>query len=1000
MAFNEDSRVKIPALLHLYRLGYEYASLKDHEWNIETNIFPEIFSESLKRINPNVEDLDPDKVLEDISIKLDNEDLGEEFYKMLTSTSGTKLIDFKNFENNSFHICTELTCKNGDDEFRPDITILINGMPLAFIEVKKPNNRDGILAERERINIRFQNKKFRKFVNITQLLIFTNNMEYDDESSEPIQGAFYSTTSTNKAIFNYFREEKDIQATIELRDVDEEMENFVLSDNNLNVIKHSPEFNTNKSPNTPTNRLFTSMLSKQRIKMLLQYSIAYVHATDGIQKHIMRYPQLFATMAIEEKLEKGENHGIIWHTQGSGKTALAYYNVNYLTDYYQHKGIVPRFYFIVDRLDLLKQAKREFSARGLVVHTVNSKDELLNDFKIGKAISNLSGEKEITVVNIQKFKDDGDILHQKDYDINIQRIYFLDEVHRSYDPKGSFLANLFSSDRDAVIIGLTGTPLIGASKSSKQIFGDYIHKYYYNLSIRDGYTLKLIREGIETGYKIKLQEALKEIEILKGNVDKREVYSHKTFVNPMIDYILDDLQTSRIRLGDGTIGAMVVCDSSDQAKMLSELFDERMQNLPEDKRLKSALILHDVGSKEERDDQTEAFKDGDIDILFVFNMLLTGFDAKRLKKLFIARVIRKHNLLQTLTRVNRPYKNFKYGYVVDFADIRQEFEKTNQEYFHELQNELGDEMDKYSDLFKSQDEINSEISYIKEKLFEYDITNSEIFSQQISQIEDRKTVLEIKKALEGARDLYNIIRLQGDYDLLDKLDFKRLGELLNEVSRHLELLNLKENIEQNVENTNLLNAALEDVLFTFKKVSEDELIIADQLKSILKKTRETMGVNIDKNDPEFILLYDELKRLFKKKNLDEISQEEMTKNIGELNDIYNKIVTLNQKNERLKEKYKGDAKFVRIHKRIREKGTISDNASHLHEVLMKVKQDADEKVVKNMYILNNDGYFNKLMTQTVVNDFQKSSIELNPESAMFVSNTVTDQYLNEFNGYA
>ncbi len=91
-----------------------------------------------------------------------------------------------------------------------------------------------------------------------------------------------------------------------------------------------------------------------------------------------------------------------------------------------------------------------------------------------------------------------------------------------------------------------------------------------------------------------------------------------------------------------------------------------------------ALILHDIGSKEERKDWVEDFKTGKIDLLFVFNMLLTGFDAKRLKKLYLGRVIRKHNLLQALTRVNRPYKDFRYGYVVDFADISKEFEETNQ----------------------------------------------------------------------------------------------------------------------------------------------------------------------------------------------------------------------------------------------------------------------------------------------------------------------------------
>src|SRR3989338_3657697 len=177
--------------------------------------------------------------------------------------------------------------------------------------------------------------------------------------------------------------------------------------------------------------------------------------------------------------------------------------------------------------------------------------------------------------------------------------------------------------------------------------------------------------------------------------------------------------------------------------------------------LVGSLILHDVGNTDDRKQEIEDFKDGKIDILFVYNMILTGFDAKRLKKLYLGRIIKDHNLLQTLTRVNRPYKKFRYGFVVDFADIRKEFEATNRAYFEELQAELGDEMNTYSNLFKSKEEIEQEISDIKDKLFHYDLMNAKIFSQQISQIEDRKKVLEIKKALESARNLYNVIRLFG-----------------------------------------------------------------------------------------------------------------------------------------------------------------------------------------------------------------------------------------------
>jgi type I restriction enzyme R subunit len=1023
MAFNENTRVKIPAILHLCRLGYEYISLSKAKWNLDTNIFTDIFEESIKRINPEIEQSDIKKKLEDISLVLDNEDLGEAFYQMLIATSEIKLIDFKDFSNNSFHVVTELTYKNGDDEFRPDITLLVNGMPLAFVEVKKPNNQEGVLQERDRINVRFKNKKFRKFINISQVLVFSNNMEYDIESIEPIQGAFYASTSYSSANFNCFREEVKFDLTTLLKAEDNDLENLVLKDNNLPAIKHSPEFITNKEPNSPTNRILTSLFSKDRFAMILKYSIAYVNEERGLEKHIMRYPQLFATKAIEQKLEEGIKKGIIWHTQGSGKTALAYYNVKYLTDYFQQKNIVPKFYFIVDRIDLMNQAKREFTSRGLVVHTVNSKDELLRNFKTRQAIHNLSGKREITVVNIQKFKDDTDVLKANDYDISSQRIYFLDEVHRSYNPTGSFLANLFNSDRSAIIIGLTGTPLIGNDRTSRQIFGDYIHKYYYNASIADGYTLKLIREDIETTYKIQLQEALKEVEILKGDADKRTIYAHAKFAEPMLDYIVQDFIKSRIRFGDHSVGAMVVCDSAEQARKLFEIFISKynptqktfepvesymtaaepaveygMYKVDQSKNLVASLILHDIGSKDDRKDEVDDFKEGKIDILFVYNMLLTGFDAKRLKKLYIGRVIKNHNLLQTLTRVNRPYKKFRYGYVVDFADITKEFDATNKAYFDELKTDMGDEIQHYSNLFKSKEEIEEEIKNIKEKLFHYDLQNAEIFSQQITLIEDRKQVLEIKKALETAKNLYNLIRLEGHFDLLEKVDFKKLNDLYNEAARHLDILNLKASIENGVDTTNLLNIALENVVFMFRKISEEEMVIADQLKDTLRKTREALGGNFDQKDPQFVTLYDELKRLFDKKNLDEITQDDMRNNIGSLQKIYDKVTELNRKNNLLKAKYENDVKYARTHKRIVERGNISKRESEICETLMDIKKQVDEKVLINNQMLNNESYFDKLMIQTLIGSFVKTKIELDPDAAKYINGCLVKEYINEYQG--
>ena len=194
------------------------------------------------------------------------------------------------------------------------------------------------------------------------------------------------------------------------------------------MIRNNPEFQTNKDPNRPTNRICTSLLGKERLAFILRYALTYVSEADGLHKHIMRYPQLFATKAIERKLDEGIKKGIIWHTQGSGKTALTFYNVRFLTEHFQKRQIIPKFYFIVDRIDLLQQAQREFTARGLTVHTINSREAFTRDIKATQVIHNHSGKPEITVVNIQKFKDDPDVVSTRDYDVAIQRVYFLDEV--------------------------------------------------------------------------------------------------------------------------------------------------------------------------------------------------------------------------------------------------------------------------------------------------------------------------------------------------------------------------------------------------------------------------------------------------------------------------------------------------------------------------------------------------------------------------------------------
>jgi len=1007
VAFNENTRVKIPALLHLTRLGYEYVSLKNASWDAETNIFTHIFASSVQRINPS-EDVNPQVLLTELSDLLDYEDLGRAFYKRLMSETNIRLIDFEDFSNNSFHICTELTCKNGEDEFRPDITILINGMPLVFIEVKKPNNREGILAERTRINTRFQNKKFRRFIGATQFMIFSNNMEYDSDSTVPIQGAFYASVATKEANFNCFREESpDIFERI--LPIEESTEDFILRDNNLAVIKSQEEYITNKSPLKPTNRIISSLLSRERLQTILQYGLAYVTEKNGIEKHVMRYPQLFATLAIERKLNEGVRKGIIWHTQGSGKTALAYFNVAYLTDYFQKRTTVPKFYFIVDRLDLMTQARDEFENRGLRVNIANSKDEFIQNIIAPGALHNNDGTPEITVVNIQKFSEESRVVKQSDYDINVQRIYFIDEVHRSYNPYGSFLANLYESDPDAVIIGLTGTPLLNQKLkdangkplrfNSRDVFGDYIHKYFYSRSIEDGYTLRLIREGIETTYKARLKEILEQLEVALGSVKRGEVYAHHRFVEPLADYIIMDFQDSRIKLGDQTIGGMVVCDTSEQAKELFRIIGDQYPDI------KTSLILHDVDDKEIRRNNRDEFKLGNIDLLIVYNMLLTGFDAKRLKKLYLNRVVKDHNLLQTLTRVNRPYKDFRYGFVVDFADIRREFDKTNAAYFKEFEEEIGEEWQQYNTLFKTAEEIKAEIGQIQEKLFLYDIQNAERFSEQITAIDDRAEILELKRALENAKVLGNLIRTYGHDDLADRLDFKKLNSLLTEVNNRIAMINQREALENAEDTTNILNMALEEIVFSFRKTSERELPLGlvDDYKEQVRKTREAMQQNFDHKDPVYITLYEELERLFKKKKLTETpTPEELESDIRILRGIYDHISDQNRRDRMLADKYQGDHKYARVHKRLTELGLPgwSSRMVAINQALLGIKQRTDESLLHQAALIKNEAFFEKDLMRLIITNFGDVKLKPDATTTKQIGTLIANEYFEEYRSWA
>lgn len=1067
--FNEATRVQMPAMVHLTRLGYSYFGKINEEmvgiaYDPDTNILTNVFKQQFEHLNPSAKG-EFEQTLRAIRQELANDDLGKSFYKRLTTVSPVRLIDFDNPRNNSFHFTAEFTCKNGQDEFRPDITLFVNGLPLCFIEVKKPNNHGGMVAESKRMNHeRFPNKKFRRFINITQLMIFSNNMEYDTMGGiVPIQGAFYCTAARESAPFNCFREENPSNLPVApfikeytYGNIKQDEEKRILSDFNCQVIHHTPEYQTNLGENTPTNRILTSMCSPERLLFLIKYGIAYVKMEKEVdgkiestdQKHIMRYQQMFASQAIRKQLKEGATSGVVWHTQGSGKTALSYYLTYVLSDYYAKHNMVAKFYFIVDRIDLLEQATQEFEARGLVVSTANTRAELMAQFRNNHAQDGNSGQPEITVVNIQRFAEDREKVCLPAYATNLQRIFIMDEAHRGYKPGGCFLANLFDADPNSIKIALTGTPLLKSDCASSVVFQRYFHTYYYDRSIADGYTLKIIREDIETSYKERLSEVYDKLETLvqKKDIKRSQIIEHESYVRELAHYIADDLRQFRKIQGDETLGGMVICETSEQARKLYEAF----QHIPDGGQsqpiqikmgnqtwmaaeavpmygtkkepLKVGLILHDSDNKETRKQIIKDFKKNmTIDLLIVFNMLLTGFDAPRLKRLYFGRKLKDHNLLQALTRVNRPYKDNRYGYVIDFANIKRNFEETNEAYLKELSRfNNPDEVygnhttDTFSQVIENPDELIRQMRDVRQTLFDYTTNNVEEFSSEISSIEDKQVLLELKKTLISAKDCANIVRTFGDDNLKEafsKLEITKLPDMLKEVQHHIDIINQKEAFAVSDETKQLVNEAMQDIRFNFSKIGEEEMkMIAggrelqDKWSVVIRKFTE----NTDPDDPEYITLRDAFMQRFKEHGFVVDSIAKFNQESKELDEIIERLVKLQESNNRLLKKYNGDTKFANVHKRIREENKrrfaehkpfiFSYYDDNIVAILTDIKSEIDQKVYDRNDILKKDEYFEMtVMTEIAQALYNYPTIEPQMDDFSFIQTRIARQYINQYN---
>ncbi|WP_231624838.1 DEAD/DEAH box helicase family protein [Helicobacter pylori] len=709
---------------------------------------------------------------------------------------------------------------------------------------------------------------------------------------------------------------------------------------------------------------------------------------------------MFASLNVLKELQKHYEtnpkdplKGIIWHTQGSGKTALTYHLTKLIRDFFSQSNLnkKTKFYFIVDRLDLLEQAKNEFLKRGLQVHEAENKEDLSQKLKNSSVFEGSQGNDEIIVVNIQKFKAPNEekapnedpssapkeIISKTELqeaakdNHDLQRVFIIDEAHRSYDPKGCFYANLIECDKTAIKIALTGTPLLEDNvqdKATKKTFGDYLHTYSCAESIKDRHTLKLQLEIIEKSYKEKLQAIYRllqeSITIEDIEVKKETIFNHERYIKEMLSYIIRDLLNFRRVNNDENLKAMVICFSSAQARLANLLFHEVQEKVLQEnpnlrilKKLQSSLILHD---EQEVKEKIYSFKHENTDIVFVFNMLLTGFDLPNLKRLYIHRELKDHNLLQALARVNRPYNNMSFGYLIDFVGIKENYDKTTDDYLKEL-NQFNQSdfniKDNLKDMFADREILEKDIKNAYDDLFDYPIDDIESMTSAIVSINEMNELLKVSHAINTLKINYNLIRTSSDEKILslkEKIDIEKISKISSMLSKKAKQLHALKNINEPKNPNDLMILedliALLDFKIEFKESKELHFKEREEISAKYKQAKEMLEKIPDQQDKEIQKISKELSKLI---------QEPLTNdNFDGISHSYSVLISqLKQHKEQttnLFNKYNNDRAYVITHKRLRNRLMEENISKGIFTLLSALKKALDARIFKRQEILNEE----------------------------------------------
>ena len=599
------------------------------------------------------------------------------------------LIDWKNIHNNDFAIAEEVSIK-GEHKKRPDIVLYVNGIALGVLELK----RSAVdVIEGIRQNLDNQKKEFiRAFFTTIQLVMAGNNT----------QGLYYGTTETSEKYYLKWKNEQ------------------------IDPLAEGLEKDLDKS--------LVYLCQKSRFLQIVHDFIVY---DAGIKKTCRHNQYNGITKAIEHIHDR--KGGIIWHTQGSGKSLTMVWLAKWIKENIENSRVL----IITDRKELDEQIETVFTGVEETIYKCKSGADLIHQLNQAQPALICSLVHKFGRNGQNKADDDDEAVNEEyiealknvagqDFHPKGNIFVFVDECHRTqsgklHDAMKAILPN-------ALFIGFTGTPLLKADKKkSIEVFGGFIHTYKFNEAVADGVVLDLRYEARNIEQYLKSPKKFDEwfdiktanmSDLAKRQIRERwatmqKIQSSTSRLSEIVEDICMDMEKNPT-LKNGHGNAMLVCGSVYQACQCYELFCERgfkgkvavvtsftptIDKIKGEGNLQTEQVFkYDIYRKmladyfETTEEQAlKKFDDfetsvkkrfieepGRMKLLIVVDKLLTGFDAPSATYLYIDKKMADHNLFQAICRVNRlDGEDKKYGYIIDYQDLFKSLEKSISDYTSE-----------------------------------------------------------------------------------------------------------------------------------------------------------------------------------------------------------------------------------------------------------------------------------------------------------------------------